>query len=489
MLVSDRVSLRVPPKSPARPKGAAPAERVELSPLSRHTSCPTGKGKAFRSLGEQAACAAGGGAALAPAALQLEEFRQGLCPYLAQATQNTDMSALGALSQALQEARLDPVQFFDQAAAQFGPSFQVGDVRVEARPEAVQQILVDTAARPDEGKPFGKSSLQKETLGSLLGHESVFFADGQEWKTRRELMQPHFTGNRVLNDKVHGEIRETVNRHLDSWGAEEDLGIRLKELTLDAALHHMFGVQLAPEELNQAARLFERVGAQARDLLYGREGHAADLKPQLDRLADRLLQGDGEMLQGLKATLTDPQKLRDEVLSMSLLGHETTANLLAWALADASRSPERLAEIRQELDAELKPDGGYDATLKLDATRDLIHDTFGEHPPNYLLLREARQDVEVGGETIEAGTQVLLPLAVANRVAESESGDGSGKVFSFGSGRRVCMGQVFARLEAAVVLSTILDRFDLEPVNPEAPKPLTDFSQGPSDNRYRLRPR
>jgi len=353
----------------------------------------------------------------------------------------------------------------------------------------VQQILVDTRARPDEAKSFGKSSLQQGTLGGLLGHESVFFAEGQEWQTRRELMQPHFTGNRVLNDEVHAEIRATVNKHLDSWGAEEDLGPRLKELTLDAALHHMFGVELSAPELSAAARLFERVGAQARDRLYGRAGNDADLQPELDALADRLLQGNGEMLQQLKATLTDPQKLRDEVLSMSLLGHETTANLLSWALADVSRSPERLAEIRQELDAELKPDGGYNATLKLDSTRQLIHDTFGEHPPNYLLMREARQDVSLFGETIKAGTQVLLPLAVANRVAESESQDGTGKVFSFGSGRRVCMGQVFARLEAAVVLSAILDRFDLEPVNPQAPGPLTDFSQGPSDSRYRLRPR
>ncbi len=491
MVVADRVSLRTPPTRPQlRAPSAAPAERVELSPLSRHTSCPTGKGKAFRSLGEQSACAAGGGAALAPAARELEQFRAGLCPYLAQASQQgpQDMSALAVLSQALQDNKLDPVQFFDQAAEKFGPSFTVGEIRVEARPDFVQKILVDTLARPGEDRSFAKSSLQSGTLGALLGHESVFLADGQEWQTRRELMQPFFTGNTVLNDQTHGEIRAVVDKHLDSWGAEEDLGKRLKELTLDAVLHHMFGVELSPPELTSAARLFERVGAQGRDKLFGRKNDE-QLKPELDALAERLLQGHGEMLEGLKATLADPARLREEVLSMTLLGHETTANLLSWALADATRSPERLAEVRAELDAELKPDSGYSATLDVETVRDLIRDTAANHPPNYLLLREARRDATILGETIKAGTQVLMPLAVTNREGAAESEEGRGRFYSFGGGRRVCLGQVFARLEAAVALSQILGRFDLEPVNPAVPGPATDFSQGPADNRYRLLPR
>lgn len=486
VVTADRVSLRTPLARPQlRTQTAEKAERVELSALSQQTSCPTGKGKAFRSLGEQAACAAGGGAALAGAANQLEQFRAGLCPYLAQASQHgpQDMSALAALSQALQENKLDPVEFFDQAAEKFGPSFQVGDVRVEARPDFVQQILVDTQSRPTDDYAFTKSPLQAGTLGNLLGHDSVFFNGGQEWQTRRELMQPFFAGKSVLNDQVNAQIRATVDKHLDSWGAEEDLGKRLKELTLDAAVHHMFGIELSPEELTHAAHLFERVGAQARDRLFGRENDDT-LKPELDALAERLLQGDSEMLRGLKATLPDPAQLREEVLSMSLLGHETTANLLSWALADVSRSPERLEQLRTELDAELKPDSGYSATLGIDATRDLVRDTASLHPPNYLLMREAAKDVTILGETIKAGTQVLMPLAVTNRQEE-----GNGKFYSFGGGRRFCMGQVFARLEAAVALNGILGRFDLEPVNPAPPGPLTDFSQGPADNRYRLRPR
>jgi cytochrome P450 len=115
------------------------------------------------------------------------------------------------------------------------------------------------------------------------------------------------------------------------------------------------------------------------------------------------------------------------------------------------------------------------------------------HGPNYLLSREARQDVVVptpqGPLALEAGTQVLMPMRPLNSDPDNEdfnAGRDGSKIYSFGAGNRVCAGQVLARLEAQLIVSELVRRFELTPVNAGAPQPLSDFSSRPADMRYRL---
>lgn len=463
--------------------------------------CPTGlslRGKTrgllsqSRALGERLSTDLGGGPALAPAARHLEEFRQGLCPYLKQASEGNN-SALDLLRQQLEEHKMDPVDFFVEAAAQLGPSFQAGKVHFEGRPEVAQMVLVKT----DRG--FTKSSLQSNALGSMLGHDNIFLIGGQPWEDRRAMMQPFFSGAEVMNEETHSHVLATVSKHLDALpvnGEAVDLDPRLRMMTLDAALQHMFGAELSMPELAEAVKLFAQVGASAADQILGR---GETPRPELDDLACLILgrgKPDGNLLQALQESSMDEQALRKEVLTMALLGHETTANLLNWSLAELTRNPEDLRAFQGEVRALLgSGPPSLEQTRKLKGAAEIVRETARVHPPNYLLVREAPQDIsletKLGPVSFEAGSQVLMPLNVINATPDGNAWDPQregAKFYSFGSGARVCLGQVFARLECSVILSQLLNRFELEAVSEKMPTAVSAFSSGPSDNRYRLQP-
>lgn len=465
--------------------------------------CPTGlslRGRTggllnqSRALGERLSTDLGGGPASAPAARHLEEFRQGLCPYLKQVSEGNN-SALDLLRQQLEEYKMDPVDFFVEAAAQMGPSFQAGKVHFEGRPEVAQMVLVNTDRKAGEG--FSKSPLQANALGSMLGHDNIFLIGGQPWEERRAMMQPFFSGAEVMNEETHSHVLATVSKHLDTLpvdGEPLDLDPRLRMMTLDAALQHMFGAELSMQELAEAVKLFAQVGASAADQILGR---GQTPSPELDELASLILgrgKPQGNLLQALQESSMDEQALRKEVLTMALLGHETTANLLNWSLAELTRNPEDLQAVQGEVRALLgSGPPSLEQTRKLKGAAEIVRETARVHPPNYLLVREAPQDItletKLGPVSFEAGTQVLMPLNVINATADGNAWDPQregAKFYSFGSGSRVCLGQVFARLECSVILSQLLHRFDLEAVSQTMPKPLSAFSSGPSDNRYRL---
>ena len=165
---------------------------------------------------------------------------------------------------------------------------------------------------------------------------------------------------------------------------------------------------------------------------------------------------------------------------LTMLGHETTANLLTYSAAELARHPQELAELRAEYQASIgsaRPT--LDQTTSLRVTRNAIKETTRQHAPNYLVSREALQDVSLDGMLISAGTQVLMSIPDTNEQAD-------GKIFSFGGGTRVCMGQVLARLEAAVVLSQLMTRFDLEATAQTSLAPKSDFSSRPADAHYTL---
>lgn len=526
MHISDRFVRRsydFPQKKASAPQAAEVyADTSALSALSQVDNCPTSPtvspaaktlSKQGRALGEQIALHAAGGPALAPAARQLSEFRQGICPYLTQQIKNNpgqDLSSLSLLSDALSEQKLDAVDFFKQAAEHYGPSFQVGGLIFETRPEVALKVLVGTEGLPGDSNAhkFSKSPLQIESLGSLYGHENIFLNGQSDWKARRSLMQPFFVGAKVLNETTHTHVLDITNRHLDTWAAEAlsdqplDLNHKLTLLTLDSGLNYMFGVQLSPDELEQTAHLFKEAGRTAGDRLVGRSTPPPSVQAGFDRLADRILKGRkaGEPRQDMLQALLDspmgqnPQELRQELMTMTLLGHETTANLLSWTVAEMARHPHELEAYRAEISAALQNGNGLDQTQSIGGGADIIRETARLHPPNFLLMREALEDDKIdspgGSLSVKAGDQILMPLSVVNShsVTDSEWNPNrkGGKMFSFGAGTRVCMGQVFARLEAAVMLRQLTQRFDFSPVNSTTPGPATDFSSAPADSRYVL---
>jgi cytochrome P450 len=222
---------------------------------------------------------------------------------------------------------------------------------------------------------------------------------------------------------------------------------------------------------------------------------------RLDALIDRLIAehrsaGDrGDVLSMLLAA-RDPdgaampdRQIRDEVRTLMLAGHETTANALAWAWLLLDQHPAEAARLHAEIDR-LPAGPGYDDLPRLPGTRAVVAETMRLYPPAWVVGRRLLADVELAGWTVPARSIAVAsqwvthrdprwwpdPLAFrparwldpAGRYDDTAPGQPRGAYFPFGLGRRVCIGESFAWTEATLALATLAQRWSpaLRPNHP-----------------------
>ena len=174
----------------------------------------------------------------------------------------------------------------------------------------------------------------------------------------------------------------------------------------------------------------------------------------------------------------DTIDLRNNLLTFITAGHETTALALTWTFYLLSLHPEVERRVTQEIDSVT---GGAPVHAQhIDAlayTGRVIQETMRLYPPAALIVREARQDVELGQEHIRAGTTIYIPVYALHRheklrhepdrfdparfEPEAVKARERFAYLPFGAGPRICIGQSFAQMEATVVLATLLSSFRL----------------------------
>ena len=175
----------------------------------------------------------------------------------------------------------------------------------------------------------------------------------------------------------------------------------------------------------------------------------------------------------------DARLLRDELVTLLLAGHETTALALTWTLYLLSRHPEIAARMEEEIDATLEPESlpGAADLGRLHYLGWVITEAMRLYPPVYILGREAVREVEIGGYRLSRGTICLMSQWVVHRdprfFPEPETfrperwGDALDRqrprfaYFPFGGGPRICIGQPLAMMEAKLVLAMVCQRFRL----------------------------
>jgi cytochrome P450 len=187
------------------------------------------------------------------------------------------------------------------------------------------------------------------------------------------------------------------------------------------------------------------------------------------------------------------RQVRDEVATLFIAGHETTALALTWAWVLLARHPEAEARLHTEVDRALgqRPPSLADLP-NLAYTEMIVKEVLRLYPPAWMILRQANDDVELGGYRVHKGEMVMIAPYVVQRDPryyeepeafrpERFAPDASGQslekrlprfaYFPFGGGPHVCIGNGFAMLEATLVLATVAQSFRLALVSGQTVEP------------------
>ncbi len=407
-----------------------------------------------------------------------------------------------------------PLPFLDDMTARYGNVFTLRLPRI-ATPIVV---FADPVAVRDlwTGDPHtlhaGEANL---ILRSVVGKHSLLVLDGDRHLRERRLMLPPFHGDRM---RAYGEaMREATSREIDRWpiGRQFSFHASTQTITLDVIMRTVFGVgaddpQLAPlrdalvrwtnlgtSPLGTALLLLtppDRADA-VRELATGRFGRFLPWAPlvraqtETDRLVRELIaarrrEGSGgredilSMLLDARdeagAAMTDDQ-LRDEMLTLLLAGHETTATTLAWAIHHLLEHREWLDRVRAEVrevvgTGPVQPEH-IERLVLLDAA---IKETLRLTPIIPMVGRVIKRPATVGGIELPAGAVALASIYLVHHRADlwpeprrfdparfvGKKADPA-TYFPFGGGVRRCLGMAFASYEMKIVLATILARVEL----------------------------
>jgi cytochrome P450 len=385
-----------------------------------------------------------------------------------------------------------PLAFMARGRAEIGDAFSVSFVGFErpmvliSDPAAVKALYTERR----NGLPPGRSF----QLEPVLGARSVLLLEGDEHIARRRLMLPPFHGERMRS--YEGIVEEIVTAEIDSWpiGREFPIHERMQAVTLEVILRAVFGVAEGPRLdalRGMLGNLLVETGSPTmilRALVARRRGRdpLASVRTRLDQVDEALMaeiaehrrrpdleQRDDILSMLMTAsfedgTSMDDRELRDQLMTLLLAGHETTATALAWTFDLLLRHPVEMGLLRGSLE------NGEDAYLK--AT---ISESLRLRPVVPLAGRRLAADLVTDGLELPAGTDVtaaiwlthtdpkLYPDPFAFRPERFlEAAPETYAWIPFGGGVRRCLGAAFAEFEMRIALREVLLRCELHKVDP-----------------------
>ncbi len=367
-------------------------------------------------------------------------------------------------------------------------------------PAGLKRVLIDKVAN------YPKMPMEQRFFRALFG-DGLLSRDGEPWRTHRRIMAPSFDPRSVAG--YAAAMVDASTDFANEWGrledgAQIDISADMTRLTLEIISRTMFSADasemtgvtgLALEQgLDQAFgfNLLDILPVIGGMRLAARERVMQALFAPMDEPLMRLIEqrrakpGDLDLLGRLVAALDEetgaglsPREVRDEVLTIFVAGHETTAAAMTFVWYALSQQPEWEEKLHAELDEAL---GGRTATeadlpnLKL--TRRIIEETMRLYPPAPgLSARMAVEADEVAGTRIPAGGMVMISPWILHRhrslwenpnrfdpdrfLPERSVGRPRLAYLPFGGGPRVCIGQMLAMNEAVLILATLAQRFRL----------------------------
>ncbi len=388
--------------------------------------------------------------------------------------------------------------------------------------EDIHSVLVKQA-----GKPI-KPPNQVKTLGRLLG-DGLLTNNGDDWRQQRKLAQPAFHMQRI---GAYGDVMVdyTLNR-VERWQQlpEVEAHSEMMHLTMEIVAKTLFDADVTNDTddishavstaIETASGMIARPLKQALRWMPTPENlRAKDATEQLDRVVyqfieDRRALGEdkGDLLSMLLLAEYDDgsrmsdKQLRDEVITLFLAGHETTANALTWALYLLAEHPDEYAKAVAAVDRAL---GKRRATIndlpQLDVLKRVIQETMRLYPPAWIISRATTEPMTLQGYTIAPGAILVMSQYAMHRHPRywdapdafqpdrflTQPDSVKAGYFPFGGGPRVCIGNSFAMMEMTLVLATLLQHVQFELVSGQAMDLDTAITLRPADGiRLKLRQR
>ncbi|MDQ2855916.1 MAG: cytochrome P450 [Acidobacteriota bacterium] len=344
-------------------------------------------------------------------------------------------------------------------------------------------------------------SLRSNFFGRLLGN-GLLTSEGEFWRRQRRLAQPAFHRQRI---SAYADVMvEFTERMMVAWqeGETRDIHRDMMRLTLEIVARTLFNADVSGDADRVGKILSEIVKpfasqATLKWILDNRLPTPAHVRfhrtvKEIDEIVYRIIaerrasgRDEGDLLSMMLqaqdedgSQMTDAQ-LRDEVMTLFLAGHETTALTLSWSWYLLGLNPEAEAKFHAELDQVLAGRRPTFADLpQLKYTERIAKESMRLYPPAFGVGREAIQDCEIGGFRIPAKAQVFAFQWVTQRdsryferpeefdpdrwTEEFVSRLPKYAYFPFGGGPRACIGNTFAMMEIVLALATIGQRFRLK---------------------------
>ncbi|PSQ50291.1 cytochrome P450 [Halobacteriales archaeon SW_7_65_23] len=397
----------------------------------------------------------------------------------------------------------DPFAFIAALEESYGDisRFEMGPIPtyMVTDPDAIERILVSDA----DG--FRKPAFQGDALGELLG-EGLLLSEGKTWKRQRDLAQPAFSMRRLLG--LSDRITDHATAMTDGWGAGEtiDVETEMARVTLRVILDLMMGVELPEDRIDTVQSQLEPLGRRFEpdplryaipdwvpmpgDAEY--EAAIGTLDDVLDEIIERRRGTDGDpsaddgpmdflsvLLRAQGRGEQSAQQLRDEMMTMLLAGHDTTALTLTYTLFLLSEHTEVRERVEREVDEQLDGSEPTAADVReFEYLEWVINEAMRLYPPVFALFRTPEEPVELCGYTVPEDGSVMLPQWGVHRSArywdDPEAFDPERfspdrqedrprfAFFPFGGGPRHCIGKHLAMLEAQLILATMISEYRLE---------------------------
>jgi len=386
-----------------------------------------------------------------------------------------------------------PVPFMQRCREQLGDSFSLSFFGFErpmvivSDPAAIKALYTER----ENGLPPGRNVI----LEPMVGPRSVLLLEGAEHLARRKLMLPPFHGERMRS--YESTLDEIVTAELDSWPLHREFPIhsRMQALTLEVILRVVFGVAEGPR-LERLRRMLDTVLTQTSSprtqivALASRRLRGGNILARFEgqlRAVDELLyaeiaehrakpdleQRDDILSMLITARFEDggamsDEELRDQLMTLLLAGHETTATALAWSFDLLLRHPAVLARLRDSL-----------AAGEEDYLRATISESLRLRPVIPFAGRRLTSPLRAGDLDLPAGTDVTPAIWLTHTRADLypepfafrperflDGGPDSYAWIPFGGGVRRCLGAAFAEFEMRIVLREVLTRCDLHKADP-----------------------